>query len=96
MAIRTSDRSAERRDCSDSEAIALQALVWILSEPARADRLLGLTGLSPDDLRARIGDPHLLVAALQFLSSHEPDLIACAAELEMKPERILAAERVLA
>jgi hypothetical protein len=79
----------------DAAALALQALVWTLGEPARASRLLDVTGLDPADLRARAGDPVVLAAALGFLEAYEPDLIACAASLGVKPEAIVAARHAL-
>jgi hypothetical protein len=79
----------------DAAALALQALVWTLGEPARAARLLDVTGLDPADLRARAGDPVVLAAALGFLEAYEPDLVACAASLAVKPEAIVAARRAL-
>ena len=42
--------------------LALQALVWTLESPARAERLLALTGLSPVELRAGAGEPGVLAA----------------------------------
>ena len=59
-------------------ALALAALGWLLGDNVRAGRLLAVTGLTPEDLRARIDDPALLAAILAFLEAHEPDLIACA------------------
>jgi hypothetical protein len=79
----------------DAEQLALGALGWTLSEPARAERLLGLTGLTPDDLRSRLGEPSLLAEILRFLEAHEPDLVACADALEVKPERLVDARRRL-
>ena len=64
-------------------------------EPRRAERLIALTGLAPDDLRARIGDATVLAACLGFLEGHEPDLIACAGALGVAPERLVAARRAL-
>ncbi len=75
----------------EAEALALAALGWTLSEAARAERLLALTGLSPGDLRSRLGDPSVLAAILGFLEAHEPDLLACAEALDMPPERLVAA-----
>lgn len=75
----------------DDETLALRALVWTLGEPQRARRLLDLTGLDPDDLRASAGSRETLVAALGFLEAHEPDLVACAADLECKPVDLVAA-----
>ena len=79
----------------DPEALALSALGWILSDGARAERLLALTGLTPDDLRSRLGDPAVLAAILGFLEAHEPDLVACADELDTAPARLVAARERL-
>jgi hypothetical protein len=78
-----------------ADALALRALVWTLSEPDRATRLISLTGLDPDDLRARIGDPAVLAASLQFLEAHEPDLIACADAIDTTPEALVRARHQL-
>ena len=79
----------------DIHALALQALAWALAEPRRAERLIALTGLAPDDLRARLGDPAVLAACLAFLEGHEPDLIACADAVGAAPGRLVAARRAL-
>ncbi|WP_448663076.1 DUF3572 domain-containing protein [Sphingomonas sp. CJ20] len=78
-----------------AETLALQALVWTLGEPTRATRLLDLTGLSPDALRERAGDPTLLAATLGFLESYEPDLIACADAIGATPAQLVAARAAL-
>ena len=79
------------QDTNDPEALALSALGWALSDPARAERLLALTGLTPADLRERLGEPSLLAAVLSFLEAHEPDLIACADALGVPPAALVAA-----
>ena len=80
----------------DAETLALQALVWTLADAARANRLLDTTGLTPADLRAGAGDPAVLGAVLGFLQAYQPDLLACAEALEVKPERLVAAQERLA
>ena len=75
----------------DAVALGLGALAWTLAEPDRASRLLGVTGLSPEDLRARAADPALLAAVIGFLAAHEPDLIACADALNVTPEALMRA-----
>jgi hypothetical protein len=82
-------------DTNDPEALALSALGWCLSDQARAERLLALTGLTPDDLRARLGERSVLAAILGFLESYEPDLLACAEELGVKPTALVDARRRL-
>jgi hypothetical protein len=76
---------------TNDETLALRALVWTLAEPRRAMRLLDVTGLQPGDLRESAGSPATLIAALGFLESHEPDLIACAAGLDVDPASLVAA-----
>jgi hypothetical protein len=78
-------------ETNDHEIIALSALAWTLGDPARAERLIALTGLDPDDLRTRVTDPTVLDAVLGFLEGHEPDLIACAAALSIKPQALIHA-----
>ncbi|MDP9413284.1 MAG: DUF3572 domain-containing protein [Pseudomonadota bacterium] len=82
-------------NADDAEALALSALGWTLSDSGRAERLLALTGLTPDDLRGRLGEQALLAAVLRFLEAHEPDLLACAAELELPPARLVEARQRL-
>lgn len=77
------------------EALALHALGWILADEPRAERLLGMTGLTPDALRASLGQRATLAAILSFLTAHEPDLVACAAALDISPEELAAAARRL-
>ena len=83
------------QETNDAEAIALRALGWTLSDDARASRLLALTGLSPETLRERIGDPDLLAAVLRFLEAHEPDLLACAEALGTTPSCLVEMRRRL-
>jgi hypothetical protein len=80
---------------SNAETLALSALGWTLSDGDRAERLLALTGLTPDLLRARIGDRSFLAATLGFLEAHEPDLVACAEALGVKPGDLVDARRQL-
>jgi hypothetical protein len=70
----------------DPEALALAALGWVLSDDDHAERFLALTGVSPEELRARIGEQMVLIAALDFLMSYEPDLIAAATALGVEPQ----------
>ena len=80
---------------ADAQALALGALGWLLQSESRADRLLALTGLTPDALRAGLGDGAVLGAVLDFLAAHEPDLIGAAEHLGVAPDVLAgAAERL--
>ena len=80
---------------SIADALALSALAWILADESRAQRLLGTTGLTPDQLREGLGDPAVLAAAIRFLEAWEPDLVACASDLGASPSDLVGARRQL-
>lgn len=80
---------------ADPAALALGALGWVLADQGRAERLLALTGLTPEALRGGLGDPGVLGAVLDFLASHEPDLVAAADFLQIEPADLMAARERL-
>jgi hypothetical protein len=80
---------------NDAEALALAALAATLTDARRAERFLALTGLSPDGIRLRLNDRSLLSACIAFLEGHEPDLVAVAEDIGVKPETLLRARAEL-
>lgn len=80
----------------DAQTMALQVIGWIVADMGRAERFLAMTGLDPDQLRAGVGQSAIQLAALDFLVGHEPDLLACAADLGEKPEALVAAREGMA
>ena len=80
---------------NDAEALALAALAATLTDARRAERFLSLTGLSPDGIRSRLEDRRLLAACIGFLEAHEPDLLAVAQEIGVKPGDLLMAKAEL-
>jgi hypothetical protein len=82
-------------DSLDGIALALRALAWTLADERRAHRLLELTGLDADAIRAGLGDPAVLGAVLSFLADHEQDLIACAEALSVSPGQLIDAGEAL-
>ena len=79
----------------DPSALALRALTATIANERLASRFLSLSGIDPPELRHRAADPDLLAALLRFLEAHEPDLVAIAAEVGVKPEALVAARREL-
>ena len=75
---------------TDAHAIALMALATAVSDERRARRFLDLTGIGTDELRSRAGDPALLAALIRFLEAHEPDLVAVAEAMDVKPDVLVA------
>jgi len=83
--------SSPNQFAADPQALALGALGWLLQSESRADRLLALTGLTPDALRAGIANPAVLGAVLDFLAGHEPDLVGAAEALGVVPAVLVRA-----
>lgn len=80
---------------ADPQALALNALGWVLADGDRAARFLALTGLTPDELRASLGQPGTMGAVLDFLCAHEPDLLAAADALGVTPPELAGARERL-
>jgi hypothetical protein len=85
----------EQKNPLDPQALALAALGWVLSDETHADRLLALTGIAPDELRARLGEAEVLTAVLDFVLQHEHDTIACAQALGLDPQALVTAHAQL-
>jgi hypothetical protein len=66
-------------------------LAWVLSDTARAERFVALTGLAPETLRAIAGQSATHRAVLDYLCAHEPDLLAAAGSLGLDPADLAAA-----
>jgi hypothetical protein len=81
----------KHQQTNDPETLALSALGWTLADEGRAQRLLALTGLSPEILRERLDERSLLAAVLGFLEAHEPDLVAAAEALQVSPAELVEA-----
>ena len=67
----------------------------MLGSESRAERLLALTGLTPEALRDGLEDPMVLGAVLEFLCAHEPDLVGAAEALGVEPQALVAARERL-
>ena len=66
--MRPETQNGKPDSAADAEILALMAMGWTLSDGRRADRLLALTGLDADALRAGVGNRAILGAVLAFLA----------------------------
>ncbi|MDT0576517.1 DUF3572 family protein [Croceicoccus sp. F390] len=80
----------------DADTLALMTLAWVLQDDRRAERLLSLTGLTPDLLRSGLADVQVQLAVFEFLTNHEADLLAAADALDCDPVCIIDAHAALA
>ena len=79
-----------------AEAIALQGLAFLLSEPKQLERFLSETGLAPDEIRANAESREVLEAALSVLLHDEALLLTFAANAGLPPEDVVQAHGELA
>lgn len=82
-------------DNGEPAVVGLRLLAHVVADADLGARFLALSGLDADDLRARAGDPGLLAALIDFVAANEPDLVAAAAALAIKPQAIIAAGAAL-
>ncbi len=58
-----------------AEALAIQALGFIASDPELLPRFLAITGIDAGSIRLAAREPGFLAGVLQFILAHEPTLI---------------------
>lgn len=88
--------AAQRGQAAEqAQAMALQALGFLLADAELLGGFMAQAGLSPDDLRQRAADPDLLAAVLDFLLADDGLVIGFAASLNIRPETVLAARQAL-
>jgi hypothetical protein len=87
---------ASRRSREAAEALAIQALNFLATEPARLSRFLALSGLDPASIRAAAAESGFLAGVLAYLGEDESLLVAFAAEAGVTPADVDRARRALA
>jgi Protein of unknown function (DUF3572) len=80
---------------AEATAIATQALAYIAGDGARLGRFLAESGLGPETLRRAARDAAFLPAVLDFVLSHEQDLLDFAAQAGIDAKRVSRARDAL-
>ncbi|HYM31524.1 MAG TPA: DUF3572 domain-containing protein [Candidatus Cybelea sp.] len=78
-----------------AETLALRALAHIASDERTLQRLLALTGMRAEDVRARASDPAFLAGVLDFLLGNEADLLSFCQAIDVEPTLPARARRLL-
>ena len=78
-----------------AETVAIQALSFLASEPARLGRFLAETGLGPETIRKAATDPSFLLAVVDFVLNDDALIDDFCAAHEMKPRQLIAAREAL-
>lgn len=79
----------------DAETLALRALVHLAEREDLFLRFVALTGMSVDEVRARIGDGATLGAVLDFMLGDEALVIEFATACELPPDTVAKARALL-
>jgi Protein of unknown function (DUF3572) len=79
----------------NAQAVALQALSYLVSDNDRLDRFLLTTGLQLDQVRELAADIHFQAGILDYLLSDDALLQDFSAEIAMQPTSIAAIRRQL-
>lgn len=59
-----------------AEVLALEALGWLVADEALLPQFLDASGMSPDELRSRAGEPDMLLAVLDFLMGDDARIVS--------------------
>lgn len=78
-----------------AETIGMQALAWLAGHDELLPVFLGATGASLDEMKARAGDPDLLMSVLDFVCMNDVWISDFTASAGLKPEQPLAARQIL-
>jgi len=80
---------------NEPEAIGVEILNRLASDPERLGRFIDMTGLRADTLRDIVNTPEFWAALFDYVVADEPLLIEIASEINETPDRIVAAQRKL-
>ena len=84
-------KKAPLRNHEAAEALALEALNFLVADPERLDRFVAIAGLSMDNLRAAAAEPGFLAGVLDHLAADETLLLAFAANRGIAPADVRSA-----
>ncbi|MDB5590269.1 DUF3572 domain-containing protein [Enterovirga sp.] len=80
---------------TEAEGVAVAMLNAMASSPERLGPFLAASGLDPSSIRRAAAAPGFLVAVLDHVAGDEPLLLDLAGELDIPPDSVMAARRVL-
>jgi hypothetical protein len=75
--------------------IAEMVLIFLANRPEEIERFLTVSGLDVEELRARMEDPAILSAALNFLAGNESLAEEFSKDQNLKPGQLLHAMATL-
>ena len=88
-------RPKSSENTSEGSDIALKYMVYLASHADKLEQFCVLSGMGEQDLKSRLLEPAFHGFLLDFLLQDESELLAFAAEQQLKPEAILRARAKL-
>lgn len=73
---------------SELSEIATEVLIWLAAQPDHLGRFLDLSGIRADQIRAQVDNRAFQQGLINFIMSHEPDLVEFCTAREVDPERV--------
>jgi len=80
----------------EAEALAIQALTFIVGDGERLGRFLAVTGIGPSEIRAAACEPGFLGGVLDYVASDERLIADFASEAGLDPADIERGRAILA
>lgn len=80
----------------EAEAMAIQILGWLISQPDLLNRFMALVGVDAGSIRQAAAEPGFLGAVTGFVMAHEPTLLAFCEQNDVRAERVVACHHRLA
>lgn len=78
-----------------AETLAVQAFSWLAGDEEALSQFMNMSGMGPDEVRLAASDPGFLAAVLDFVSGEDALIVAFADHVGVRPERVVAARRIL-
>lgn len=86
----------ERMTPAEAEALAVEALTFLASDPERLGPFLGAAGIGPGELRGVAGEPGFLAAVIEHIMSDDALVLAFAESARIRPTLVAVAHHLLA
>jgi hypothetical protein len=78
-----------------AEAIAIDALTFIVSSKEIAGRFIDVTGIDLSRIRDEATKPDFLRGVMHFIVESDELIVACASAVGVKPEEVVASAQAL-
>ena len=78
-----------------AQAVAIEALAFVASDPELLPRFLSITGIETHAIRRAAAEPGFLAGVLNFILAHEPTLLRFAEQTGIAPASVQEVLRVL-